>query len=61
MDANLSAKAALFDYQNLTDFEKNVLRNVAPFYSWSRFNIPLQLKNIIQQPGKVVELKMVSS
>jgi len=52
MDSVLSAKAALFDYGQLTEFEKNVLRNVFPFYSWSKNNIPLQLKGILTQPGK---------
>lgn len=52
MDANLSAKAALFDYSELTDFERNVLRYIFPFYSWTKFNLPTQIKGILSQPGK---------
>lgn len=55
-DAALSAKTALFDYNELTDFEKNVLRNIFPFYSWSRKNIPLQLKGILTEPGKYTRI-----
>ena len=51
-DAATSVKKFLFDYGELTDFEKNVMRRVFPFYTWSRKNIPLQLENIVKQPGK---------
>lgn len=37
----------LFDYQHgLTQFEKTVARRTALFYSWMRFNIPLQLEHL---------------
>jgi hypothetical protein len=43
----------LFDYAHgLTQFERQYMRRLAPFYSWTRFNIPLQVAELINQPGK---------
>ncbi len=42
----------LFDYNDLTDFEKNIRKFVAPFYTWTRKNIPLQLEFLVKDPQK---------
>ena len=42
----------LFDYGDLTRFESQALRRVAPFYTWTRKNIPLQLEMLLTKPGK---------
>lgn len=47
-----SVKKYLFDYGDLTTFEKNIMKRVAPFYTWTRKNIPIQLEGIITQPAK---------
>ena len=50
--AALKVKNVLFDYAELTDAEKKI-RQFVPFYTWTRKNIPLQLANLAQRPGKV--------
>lgn len=50
-DAILAVKDKLFDYAELTDLEKNVGRNVLPFYTWTRKNVPLQLKSLVDNPA----------
>lgn len=50
-----SAKAVrkyLFDYTELTPFERNVMKRVLPFYTWSRKNIPLQIDGLLKTPQK---------
>ena len=50
--AGYLAKATQFDYQDLSRFERQVLKNVFPFYVWMRRNVPLQFSAIFFQPGK---------
>lgn len=45
-------KQFLFDYQNLSDFEKNVMRRLVPFYTFTRKNLELQATQLFKQPGK---------
>lgn len=56
-DAVMSVKKYLFDYTDLTNTEKNILKRVIPFYTWTRKNIPLQLENLIRQPEKYAGLE----
>jgi len=51
-EASQTVRKYLFDYSELTDFEKKVMRRVFPFYTWSRKNIPLQIENVLKQPRK---------
>jgi len=51
-DAAKSVRKYLFDYTDLTEFEKTVMRRVFPFYTWTRKNIPLQIESLVRTPGK---------
>ena len=52
---------ALYDYNDLTEFEKGIRRWAVPFYTWYRKNIPAQLENIIRHPGKVMVLPKIKA
>jgi hypothetical protein len=41
------------DYADLTKFERNTMRNIFPFYSWTRKNIPLMMEVLATKPGAV--------
>ena len=54
-DVGLAAertKMFLFDYQNLSNFEKTVMRRLVPFYTFSRKNLELQAKALLTTPGR---------
>lgn len=44
-------KELQFDYGQLTDMEKSMMKPLIPFYSFARKNIPLQFSNLFQRPG----------
>jgi hypothetical protein len=50
--AAMSVKKFLFDYGDLTDFEKSTLNRTFFFYTWTRKNIPLQLQQLVHYPAK---------
>ena len=45
-------KKFLFDYGNLSNAEKSILRRIFPFYTWTRKNLELQARELVRQPGK---------
>jgi hypothetical protein len=51
-EASMRVKKFLFDYDDLTNFERRVMRRIFPFYTWLRKNIPLQTEMLLTQPGK---------
>lgn len=40
-----------FDYGNLTNFERNVMRRLVPFYTFQSRNLPLQLEYMLHRPS----------
>lgn len=42
------------DGLDLTKFEREKMRRLAPFYSWTRKSIPLLIESALTRPGKVV-------
>lgn len=46
-------KQFLFDYTNLSDFEKTFMRRLIPFYTFTRKNLELQVTQLAKQPGKL--------
>jgi hypothetical protein len=57
MSAALSVKKYLFDYsRGLTQFEQSVMRRIFPFYAWTRFNVPLQIAAIVDNPRPYIRL-----
>jgi len=46
----------LFDYNGLTDFERNVMRRVIPFYTYSKNNLPMHLDALLNTPQRLSPL-----
>jgi hypothetical protein len=42
------------DGLDLTKFERETMRRIIPFYSWTRKAIPLVLESLVTRPGKVM-------
>lgn len=60
--ASRQTKQFLFDYSNLTNFERNVMRRILPFYTFTRKNLELQARALITTPGRIAaEVHAVSS
>jgi len=49
-------KKFMFDYTELTEFERRYMKKIFPFYTWLRKNIPLQLEQLVKQPHKYARL-----
>jgi len=60
-DAAASVKKYLFDYGDLTDVEKRVFKRIAPFYTWTRKNIPRQLEHLVKEPEKFAAIYKIKN
>lgn len=43
----------LFDYSNLSSFEREVMRRLIPFYTFGRKNFELQLRTLLTDPKRI--------
>lgn len=57
--AAATTKGIHFDYSHLTPFEKNVMRRLVPFYTYTRKNLPMQLRLIAQHPHQLTVLHKI--
>jgi len=55
-NAAMHVKKFLFDYDDLTDFERGTMKHLIPFYTWIRKNTPLQIEQMLKKPGKFLGL-----
>ena len=61
-EAGAKTRGLHFDYDELTNFEKKVMRNVMPFYTFSRKNLPAQVDNLVRSPGTIAaQLRIMDS
>jgi hypothetical protein len=51
-DAKLSTMKYQIDYGDLTQFEKNVMKRLFPWYTFSRKNLPPLLEDLADEPGE---------
>lgn len=42
-----------FDYDDLSRFERNFVRRIVPFYTWTRKNFPLQVEMMLENPKHI--------
>ena len=57
-EAGRHVQKYLFDYGDLSPFERGVAKRVMPFYTWSRKNIPLQLEALVNHPDKINKINI---
>jgi hypothetical protein len=52
-----AARAAKFhfDYRELSEFERRIMRRIMPFYTFTARNVPLQMQSLITRPGKFAQ------
>ena len=56
--AGQDVKASLFDYSDVSKFERDLLKRTMPFYTWTRKNIPAQLRALVKNPQRAEKLHL---
>lgn len=51
-EAAHNVRIAHFDYEDLTKLEQDKMKKIFPFYTWTRKNIPYQLRQLATRPGR---------
>ena len=52
-EAARAVKDYLYDYSNLTMFERRVMRRIMPFYTWTKHALSTSVDSFYKQPGRV--------
>lgn len=55
-DAVSAVNRVLFDYSNLSAFERVALKRLIPFYTWTTRNIVLQISQMLKNPARQSEI-----
>lgn len=58
-EAARSVRRALFDYSDLTDFERRYLKRAIPFYTFMRKSAPTVIDAIVHNPSKLSRIQQV--
>jgi hypothetical protein len=58
-DAAQMVRKSLFDYADLSPFEKQYMKRIFPFYTWTRKNIPAQLHAVLQHPDRANKINII--
>ena len=61
VEAAWNIKKVFFDYNALTQFERNVLKRVIPFYTWMRKNLARQFELMGTKTGKYAVIPKLSN
>ena len=56
--ATMQVKGSQFDYMDVSKFERDWLKRSMPFYTWTRKNIPIQLKHLVLNPQRAEKLHL---
>ena len=48
-------RSAHFDYEDLSHTEQHYFKALMPFYTWTRKNVPYQIRSIIRRPGRIAD------
>ena len=57
--ASLNLRRSLFDYSDLSQFERTSLKRAIPFYTWTRKNLPAQLRAIAEHPDRANKMNIL--
>lgn len=58
-EAGDMVRKTLFDYSDLSEFERRYAKRILPFYTWSRKNIPAQLEAAMKHPDRAQKLNIL--
>jgi len=58
-ESAINVRKSLFDYSDLSTAEKDYMKRAMPFYTWTRKNLPAQLRAIAEHPDRANKLNIL--